>query len=75
VTDAGYRAVKATTRSEDALGCDTLFYSGEADEANALLVEVGGLSGVGVVRQREIQSMGTEKDRDTLIRLAEEWPK
>jgi hypothetical protein len=53
VTDAGCCLVTATTRSEDALGCDTLFYSGKAGEANALLVDGGGLSGVGVVRQRD----------------------
>lgn len=65
MTDAGCRAVKATTRSEDALGCDTLFYSGEADEANALLVEVGGLSGVGVVRQRDPEHGDRKGQRHT----------
>ena len=57
MTHAGCCLATATTRSEDELARDTLFYSVAAGEANALLVLGGGrgwgwgLSGVGVVRQ------------------------
>jgi len=74
VTDAGCCLVTATTRSEDAFGCDTLFYSGETGEANALLVVSGGGCQGWAWSGSEIQSMVTEKDRDTLMWLAEEWP-
>lgn len=65
MTDAGCFLATATTRSEDALGCDTLFYSGEAGEANALLVEGGGLLGVGVVRQRDPEHGDKKGQRHT----------
>jgi len=71
--DAGCCLVTATTRSEDALVRDTLFYSGAAGEVSALLVKWGGCQGW-AWSGSEIQSMVTEKDRETLMRLTEEWP-